>query len=125
MLTNFFRINLPYGIAKNENDEWMAFNREYMPLGFNNLDFKEHVGSSYMDKPIYTKFNGLTDVFLTEIAFHPEKGIIRDEKGKIKTIFLYNDGSNPTNQNNKKEEEIAWDSYLKKLKKLSKLKRKE
>ena len=96
MLTNFFRINLPYGIAQNENDEWMAFNREYMPLGFNNQEFKEHVGSSYMDKPIYTKYNGLTEKFLTEIAFHPTKGVIRDENDKIKTIknkhlfFIFN-----------------------------------
>lgn len=30
MLNNFFRINLPYGIAKNDNDEWMTFNCEYM-----------------------------------------------------------------------------------------------
>jgi hypothetical protein len=34
-LTDFFRKNLPYGIARNENGEWMAFNREYLPLGFN------------------------------------------------------------------------------------------
>lgn len=123
MLTNFFRINLPYGIAKNENDEWMVFNREYMPLGFNNLDFKEHVGSSYSDKPIYTKFNGLTEKFLIEIAFHPVKGVIRDENGKIRTIFLYNDVSNPTNQSNG-QEELTWNLYFEKLRKLSKLKRK-
>lgn len=123
MLTNFFRINLPYGIAKNENDEWMVFNREYMPLGFNDVDFKEHVGISYSDKPIYTKFNGLTEKFLNEIAFHPEKGVIRDENGKIKTIFLYNDASNPTNQS-KGQEELTWNLYFDKLRKLSKLKRK-
>lgn len=123
MLTNFFRINLPYGIAKNENDEWMVFNREYMPLGFNNVDFKEHVGISYADKPIYTKFSGLTEKFLIEIAFHPEKGVIRDEDGKIKTIFLYNDVSNPTNQS-KGQEELTWNLYFDKLRKLSKLKRK-
>ena len=124
MLNNFFRINLPYGIAKNENEEWMAFNREYMPLGFNNQEYKEHVGSSYTDKPIYTKFIGLTEKLLLEVAFHPEKGVIRDEKGKIKTIFLYNDGSNPTNMV-KSEEENAWNSYFNRLRKLSKLKRKQ
>jgi len=37
MLGNFFRINMPYGIIRNENGEWMAFNREYMPLGFNDI----------------------------------------------------------------------------------------
>ena len=28
-LTDFFRINLPYGIRKNDKGEWVAFNREY------------------------------------------------------------------------------------------------
>lgn len=96
MLTNFFRINLPYGIARNDNDEWMAFNREYMPLGFNNIDFKEHVGVSYDDKPIYAKYAGLTEKLLLELAFDEEKGIIKDSNGKIKTIFFYNDGTNPS-----------------------------
>jgi hypothetical protein len=27
-LTDFFRINLPYGMNKNENGEWICFNRE-------------------------------------------------------------------------------------------------
>lgn len=124
MLNNFFRINLPYGIAKNENDEWMVFNREYMPLGFNDQNFKEHVGISYQDKPIYTKFIGLTEKVLIEVAFDPIKGIIRDENGKIKTVFFYNDGSNPTNQG-KSSEEKSWNEYFKKLRRLSKLKRKE
>jgi hypothetical protein len=35
MLTDFFRINLPYGMQKNEKGEWMFFNREYVPLGWN------------------------------------------------------------------------------------------
>ena len=124
MLNNFFRINLPYGIAKNENDEWMVFNREYMPLGFNDQNFKEHVGISYQDKPIYTKFIGLTEKVLIEVAFDPIKGIIRDENGEIKTVFFYNDGSNPTNQD-KSSEEKSWNEYFKKLRRLSKLKRKE
>lgn len=35
-LTDFFRINLPYGIKCNDKNEWATFNREYMPLGSNN-----------------------------------------------------------------------------------------
>lgn len=34
MLENFFRINLPYGMIRNDKNEWMCFNREYMPLGY-------------------------------------------------------------------------------------------
>ena len=34
-LFDFFRVNLPYGLKKNSKKEWIAFNREYMPLGWN------------------------------------------------------------------------------------------
>jgi hypothetical protein len=37
-LTDFFRINLPYGLKRNDNDEWFCFNREYVPLGWNSKD---------------------------------------------------------------------------------------
>jgi hypothetical protein len=30
-LSDFFRINMPYGLKRNPSDEWFAFNREYMP----------------------------------------------------------------------------------------------
>ncbi len=33
-LSDFFRINLPYGMMRNESGEWFVFNREYAPLGF-------------------------------------------------------------------------------------------
>lgn len=123
MLTNFFRINLPYGIAKNDKDEWMAFNREYMPLGFNDLSFKEHVGKSYGDKPIYTKYNGFTEKLLLELSFDGEKGVRRDSNGKIETVFLYNDGTNPSSgYNSKNDEEKMWSQYFQRLKKVSKLK---
>lgn len=125
MLTNFFRINLPYGIAKNENDEWMAFNREYMPLGFNDISLKEHVGESYDDKPIYTKYIELTEKLLLELSFNGEVGVRRDSNGKIEKVFLYNDGTNPSSgHDSKNEEEKMWNEYFQKLKKVSKLKRK-
>lgn len=123
MLLNFFRINLPYGIAKNENDEWMAFNREYMPLGFNDMSLKEHVGISYNDKPIYTKYKGLSERFLLSISFDGEKGVRRDSEDKIEKVFFYNDGSNPTNASSKEEEHKLWASYFEKLRLLSKIKR--
>ena len=34
-LTDFFRINLPYGIVRDSKGRWSAFNREYLPLGWN------------------------------------------------------------------------------------------
>jgi hypothetical protein len=48
-LTDFFRINLPYGIQKNDVGEWSAFNREYKPLGWNTDEWV-----NYEDAPILT-----------------------------------------------------------------------
>lgn len=58
-LSYFFRINLPYGIARNENDEWMAFNREYLPIGFSDKQngFDIDISSSY---PVHNAYKGLT-----------------------------------------------------------------
>lgn len=119
MLSDFFRINLPYGIAKNSIGEWMAFNREYLPLGYKDMDLKRDPGTSYSDLPIYTKFNGITDKLLFELA-QDESSIQRDENGAIIKVFLYNDGTNPRNQS--RDEKELWDTYFEKLKKLSKLK---
>lgn len=32
-MTDFFRINMPYGMVKNSKGEWCFFNREYTYLG--------------------------------------------------------------------------------------------
>lgn len=106
MLNNFFRINLPYGIAKNENNEWMAFNREYMPLGFNDLNFKEHPVYSYKDNPIYTRYKRLTEAFLIDLA-GGEKWLSRNDSGE--------------KVSNSKDQ--LWDNYFKKIQKLSKIER--
>ena len=60
MLRVFFRLNLPYGIAKNDKGEWRAFNREYMPWGFNDMNYKSLSGCDYTEYPVYIKFNGLS-----------------------------------------------------------------
>ncbi|MDO9553306.1 hypothetical protein [Rhodonellum sp.] len=118
MLNNFFRINLPYGIAPNENGEWMAFNREYMPLGYNSMVYKKQPGKSYQEHPIYTKYKGLTENFLLSIVDDPND-IKKDNDGKIRYVFLYNDSTNPTNQSGKIKD--SWKSYFLKLEKLSQL----
>lgn len=118
MLNDFFRINLPYGIARNENGGWMVFNREYMPLGYNNVEHKGNPGLSFLDIPIYTRYKRLTEKLLIELAYG-EHGVMRNEKNEIVKVFLYNDGTNPQNQSTDKK--ILWDNYFEKLKKLSKL----
>ncbi|HLW41248.1 MAG TPA: hypothetical protein VKY82_02635 [Flavobacterium sp.] len=115
MLNNFFRINLPYGIAKSQDDKWMAFNREYMPLGFNDVNYKEHPGYSYKEMPIYTKYKRLTENFLTELAGN-EKFITRNSEGEITKIFFYDDTTNPVN-GSKSE---LWENYFSKIQKLAK-----
>lgn len=119
MLDNFFRINLPYGFARNENGEWMAFNREYMPLGYNENGKKGMPGESYSELPVYTKYNRITEDFLVGLA-DDKNAIHRNDKGEIVKVFLYDDGSNPVNQSSDKP--ALWNNYFSKLKKLSGLK---
>lgn len=116
MLSDFFRINLPYGLAKNDKGEWMAFNREYMPLGFNtNIkhELNLHADTGY---PVHTKYKGLREATIEKLAITP-KSIERDNDGKIKKVWLYNDATNPSNDSK------HWDAYLEKLKYISKFKR--
>lgn len=120
MVTDFFRINLPYGIARNDKNEWMAFNREYMPLGYNDTSFKGAPGYDFQDKPIYTAYKNLTEKLLLELANKPTS-IDRDENNKIKRVYFYDDGTNPVNSMKDKPE--LWQRYFEKLKKLSQLQR--
>jgi len=118
MLSDFFRINLPYCIERVEGNKWRCLNREYQPLGVN----VTHYDADYSDLPVNTSYERLTDTFLEKLADGPER-IQRDEQGNIVKFFLYGDGTNPMNQ--AKESKKLWDAYFDKLKKLSRLKRKD
>lgn len=113
-LSDFFRINLPYGIKKNDSGEWMAFNREYLPLGCNDtgkgIDSKGEESANEMS--LYTKYKGLTEAAITKIC--SPSLIQRDEKGEIFRAFFYNDATNP--QSNPGH----WDNYFKQIKDFSK-----
>jgi hypothetical protein len=106
-LNDFFRINMPYGIKANENKAWTAFNREYLPLGFN------YVVDLQSPNFIYTKYKGITEKVLSQIAWHAENGIKRDVFGDINMVFFYNDGTNPQSHPQ------YWNEYFEKIKKLS------
>jgi len=116
-LTDFFRINMPYGIAKNDKGEWLAFNREYVPIGWNNEEYKQDLSSSesFSDIPIKTWYKNATEELLMRLADRTSQ-VQYDENGKIKKLFLYDDATNPTNN------EKYWNSYLEKIKILSQLK---
>ena len=108
---DFFRINMPYGMRKNENNEWFFFNREKMPLGWN----KEN--NTNYDPPtqaIFTKYSLLTDPTLLKLSCDGENAIKRNDKGEIEIVFLYNDKKNPQSHPE------YWNEYFEKIKLLSK-----
>lgn len=115
-LSDFFRINLPYGIKKNSNDEWVAFNREYKPLGWNdsfNNSFSIHNDNMNTEYPVYTKYKGLTEKKLSDIVNGDEKFLTFNKEGKIEAVYFYYDGNNPSNDSK------HWNDYFEKLKKVS------
>lgn len=113
-LFNFFRISMPYGIKRNSANEWFAFNREYMPLGWNSTQHKKSIqdDTAYAEYPIHTKYSGVTELRLMKLGTS-ENYIQRDEKGEIHTLFLYDDNTNPSLNAE------GWDMYLEKIKLLS------
>jgi hypothetical protein len=115
MLTDFFRINMPYGMRKNNEGQWMCFNREYLPLGWNTSVANQHsiYGDFFANLPVSTKYKGLTDSKLQQLAWG-EDGLEKDDEGKITMVFFYNDRTNPMNDSK------YWNAYFDKLKFLSK-----
>lgn len=114
MLSDFFRINLPYGICKNANGEWFAFNREYMPIGWNSTAHMQSKGSDDCYAiPIYTRYYGLSEKKLLSIAGTDVSALQRNEAGEIEKVFLYNDRTNPKNSSE------CWNEYFDKIKLLS------
>lgn len=114
---DFFRINMPYGISKNENGEWMAFNREYLPLGYScqpNEGYYHVLEPKHIGLPVYRKFYGLTDSFLLKLAA-TEKSIRRGEDGKICVVWFYNDATNPTHVHEGESQKAKYEQYWNKL----------
>jgi hypothetical protein len=112
MLCDFFRINLPYGMRKNEKGDWSFFNREYVPLGWNSTS-SEFGTEPFPELPIHTRYTGLTEANLYKLAWS-EEGLRRGADSKITAVWFYNDRTNP--MNNPK----YWNDYFDKIKLLSK-----
>ena len=94
-LSDFFRINLPYGLAKNSNNQWFVFNREYMTLGWNSRDYHNtQEDTVYSNLPVYTKYKGLTETAILKIIKNKDR-IQRNEQNEIVRVFFYNDKTNP------------------------------
>lgn len=121
MLSDFFRINLPYGLARNKSGEWMAFNRENKPIGFNTDEPTETMSpeSEGSKLPVYTRYWVLTDRMIMEITGYNEADFKRDKNGDIWQFWLYNDTTNPMNQREDNKE--LWQSYWRKLETLARV----
>jgi hypothetical protein len=115
MLSDFFRINLPYGMKRNSRNEWMFFNREFLPIGWSTRKRTVSLANddAFTEIPIYVKYKGLTETRLLNLSWDPEL-VQRDDFGKINQVFFYNDETNPQN------DPQYWNLYLEKLMSLSK-----
>lgn len=107
-LGDFFRVNMPYGLKVNSNDEWFVFNREHMPLGWNK---RRYVNED--EFPVYTKYKGLTEKKILSIIKNPN-AIHRDNDGRICQFFFYNDRTNPQSSPE------FWNDYFDIIKEFSK-----
>lgn len=112
-MTDFFRINLPYGMIRNDKGEWCFFNREYTYLGCKEKEIIEE------DSPFFCRYDGITEELLEDLAID-SSSITRNEKNEIIRIWFYNDATNPSGR---KLDSELWESYQSKLKKLCALKR--
>jgi len=115
-LSDFFRINMPYGLQQNDEGEWTSFNREYQPLGYTKKQFDDIrnpiIGQTL---PVFTKYKGLTDGLLRKIVATTEEHFWENDKGKITRVWLYSDKNNPADHG------AHWPAYVEKLKMLAKL----
>ncbi len=109
-MTDFFRINMPYGMQKNDKGEWMFFNREYTYLGNCSRDTVD------TNSPFYCSYRGITDELLESLA--EKDSIERNETGEITRIWFYKDATTPARN---KWDKALWDTYVEKLRKLCSL----
>jgi hypothetical protein len=102
-LNSFRQVFLPYCLQKLPDGRWVVLNREYKPLGFRTDDFV-----TYEDYPICVELKGIGPATFEKLSYEGSQH--KD------CIYLYNDACIPTNS------EEHMDAYLKKIRKLAKLK---
>jgi hypothetical protein len=112
MINNFFRLNMPYGIARNENGEWIAFNREYNPLG---VSVDTSIAES-QNQGLWHKYKRtLSRQTLLSLAWHPVHGVRYDKDDNICQVWFYNDKTNPVNHPGARPHAKYWEAYMQKL----------
>jgi len=117
-LSDFFRINLPYGLQRNEDGSCYHFNREYVPIGFSEriFAFKLNKNDKFPELPIDVQYTGFDTHLLNDLLKFKGTAVHLNPDGSIDKIFLYNDATNPKSNPN------LWSSYWNKLELLCNLK---
>lgn len=95
------RFLLPYCLQRVGEDQWLALNRNYKPLG--------HFGSEWVN------YEGHPSVFKAKITAKQAAKISFCGDEDLERIYLYNDGSNPSDHAN-------WPAYSQRLEALMELK---
>jgi len=88
----YFKVYEIYGIRQIENGKWIAFNRDYKPLGIVAENYTQEIPDD--EFPILGIPNDLEKEKLETIAWDIEKGIITDKNDRT-VVFLYQDGCSP------------------------------
>lgn len=103
MADSFRWLFLPYCLLRQEDGSYVITNRRYKPLG---MTTREHV--VYEDHPVRVRFRRLTKATARALDHAGREDLDR--------IYLYNDGSIPT------ESDANWSAYSKRLQRLAALK---
>ena len=76
----------------------VLFNREYVPIGWNDVQHKQDLTSSesFSDIPIKTRYKNATEALLRKLIDN-EANVVYGSDGKINRIYFYDDGTNPIN----------------------------
>ena len=91
-LTDFFRINCPYGIEK-VGMGWRVFNREYLPLGTYKKPIPYINYPEYFDE-YYVQYCRLTDNDILKI-FGKDSHAQYGSQGQLTKIWFYSSRINP------------------------------
>ena len=97
-LHNVRAIALPYCLKRQPDGRYLVLNRNYKPLGFNNLDFVTH------------------SVRLPELTEAVARRLSWDQRPDVEQIFLY------VGENNPECSPAAWRAYSQRLEILANLK---
>jgi hypothetical protein len=102
-ITPLYRIAFPYCIQKQEDGSYVLLNREYKPIGFSTQEYLD-----YGRYPIGIRFKGLKERTIRKISVDgdPSDG----------AIYLYGDGSKPTQNKENMEDYLERLSVLMSLK---------